>query len=235
MNLHFDREIDSIQDRLLKLFASVERMIFDATDALCTRGYERISEIVDRDKNVNEEEVVIEEECLKVLALHQPVATDLRKITTILKINSDLERMADLACNIAERSDGLRDYPFFPIPEQISELATRSTKMVRKSLDAFVDLNLGLAKEVILDDKAVDQLNREVIAELKGLMMQDPNSVEPSLHCFSASRHLERIADHAENIAEDTIYMISGEIIRHKHGDFLIKEKSNAQNQDFNR
>lgn len=235
MNLHFDREIDSIQDRLLNLFAMVEQMIFDATDALCTRSYQQIAEITARDKAVNEQEVVIEEECLKVLALHQPVATDLRKITTILKINSDLERIADLACNISERAEGLRDYPYFPIPEQISELATRSTKMVRKALNAFVDLNVMLAKEVILDDRLVDQLNRDVIAEIKGMMSQDRDSVEPALHCFSASRHLERIADHAENIAEDIIYMISGEIIRHKHGDFLIKDNSNAQKQNIDR
>jgi phosphate transport system protein len=228
MSLHFEREVEAIQERLLNLFAVVERMIFDATAALCQRDYERIADIQQRDKEVNEQEVRIEEECLKILALHQPVATNLRMLTTILKINSDLERIADLACNVAERADGLRDFPFFPIPDQMPELASRSTGMVRKSLDAFVDLNLNLAKQVILEDRIVDQLNREVINEIKSLMARSGASVEPALHCFSASRHLERIADHAENISEDVIYLISGEIIRHKHGDFLIEDTTNA-------
>ncbi len=228
MSLHFEREVEAIQERLLNLFAVVERMIFDATAALCQRDYDLIADIHQRDKQVNEQEVQIEEECLKILALHQPVATNLRLLTTILKINSDLERIADLACNVAERAEGLRDFPFFPIPDQMPGLASRSTKMVRKSLDAFVDLNLAMAKQVIIEDRIVDQLNREVIAEIKSVMMDSAKLIEPALHCFSASRHLERIADHAENISEDVIYIISGEIIRHKHGDFLIEENNNA-------
>lgn len=223
MTKHFNRELEAIQTRLLKLFAIVEHMIHDATRALCHREVDRVEHIVARDKTVNEEEVRIEEECLKTLALHQPVAGDLRQITTIMKINSDLERIADLACNIGERAEGLHQYPYFPIPDQLSEMAVDATDMVRQALNAFVSQDLDLAKQVIFDDQWVDELNRNVIGEIKTVLSSNASWLEPALHCFSASRHLERIGDHAENIAEDVIYMISGEIIRHKHGDFKIR------------
>ncbi|HMO14162.1 MAG TPA: phosphate signaling complex protein PhoU [Pirellulaceae bacterium] len=222
MTKHFNRELETIQTRLLKLFAVVEQMIHDATRALCHREVERAEQILVRDKTVNTEEVLIEEECLKTLALHQPVAGDLRQIATILKINSDLERIADLACNIGERAIGLHEYPYFPIPDRLSEMATDSTEMVRNALNAFVSQDLDLAKQVIFNDQWVDELNRKVISEIKSVLSSDATQLEPALHCFSASRHLERIADHAENIAEDVIYMISGDIIRHKHGNFTI-------------
>ncbi len=225
MTKHFNRELEAIQTRLLTLFGVVEQMISDAKRALCDREIDRVARVMDRDKHVNAEEVLIEEECLKILALHQPVASDLRQVTTMFKINGDLERIGDLACNIAERAESLHQYPYFPIPDQLPEMARESTEMVRNALNAFVGLNLELAKQVIQSDPRVDQLNREVIAEMKSVMTSQSELVESALHCFSASRHLERIADHAENIAEDVIYLISGEIIRHKHGDFMTKVK----------
>ena len=230
MNRHFERELSNLQERLLTLFGTVEGMIFDASRALCQRDYSGLMELDQRDRHVNSEEVRIEEECLKILALHQPVAKNLRQITAVFKINLDLERIADLASNIAERAACLQETPWFPIPEQIAELARRSTEMVHTALDAFVNGDLELAKEVIYDDAAVDELNRVVIAELKGLMAEGSELIEPALHCFSASRHFERIADHAENIAEDVIYLISGEIIRHQHGEFLLRVKNDASN-----
>jgi len=222
MTGHFTREFAALQDRLLTLCGVVEQMLDDATRALCNREISRVAYVLDRDKRVNAEEVLIEEECLKILALYQPVAGSLRQITAILKINSDLERIADLASNISERSEGLSAFPYFPIPDQLPLMARESTEMVRKSLNCFVAQNIDLAKEVILADALVDQLNREVIGELTAMMVADSELVEPCLQCFSASRHFERIADHAENIAEDVVYMISGEIIRHKHGKFMI-------------
>ena len=145
-----------------------------------------------------------------------------------MKINIDLERIADLACNIAERVEGVHQYPYFPIPDQIPEMARESTEMVRKALNSFVDLDLMLAKQVILDDQKVDQMNRDVIDDIKALMAREPELIHPALHCFSLTRHLERIADHAENIAEEVIYLISGDIIRHRHGDFMIKVNRNG-------
>jgi phosphate transport system protein len=230
MSKHFEREVAVLHERLLRLFAVVERMIFQATRALGTGQGESVVDALEQDDDfVNAQEVVIEEECLKILALHQPVASELRTITTVIKINIDLERIADLACNIAERVEGIQQSSYFPIPDQISRMAKEATDMVRKAINAFVFSDLALAKQVILDDIKVDQLNRDVIQEVKALMMQRPEAIDPALHCFSLSRHLERIADHAENIAEEVIYMISGDIIRHKHGNFLIKEKPDGQ------
>ena len=227
MSKHFSRELETLQHRLLTLFGVVEKMISDASRALVDREIELADEVISRDDHVNNEDVEIEEECLKILALHQPVASDLRQVSTMLKINSDLERIADLACNLAERAQCLHQYPYFPIPDQLPEMARLSTEMVRKALNSFVNLDLGLAEDVILMDPKVDQLNREVIAEMKNMMAESNELIESALHCFSAARHLERIGDHAENIAEDVIYLISGDIIRHQHGGFI---ESNAEN-----
>ncbi|MBM3965058.1 MAG: phosphate signaling complex protein PhoU, partial [Planctomycetes bacterium] len=165
---------------------------------------------------IDRAEVRIEEECLKMLALHQPVAADLRRITTMMKVNNDLERIADLACNIAQRADSLCQFPEFPIPSGINEMATMITKMVRSSLDAFVHRDVELAKSVIEQDDPVDAKNVQVIEKLSQLMSEDTSTIVAALHCFSASRHLEQIADHAVSIAEDIIYMVEGVIIRHR-------------------
>ncbi|MBX3422126.1 MAG: phosphate signaling complex protein PhoU [Pirellulaceae bacterium] len=228
MNIHFTRELATLQDRLMSMFCLVEQMINDATRSLCSRELNRVPQVKDLDKRVNAEEVLIEEECLKILSLYQPAGSDLRQIASILKINADLERIADLAGNIAERAVGLMEFPYFPVPDQLPVLARESTEMVRKALNAFVAQNVQLAKQVILDDASVDRLNREIIGELKSLMRTDGDYVEAALNCFSASKHFERIADHAENIAEDVIYMISGEIIRHKHGQFSLRDDCHA-------
>jgi phosphate transport system protein len=152
-----------------------------------------------------------------MLALHQPVATDLRRLTTMMKINNDLERMADLACNVAERACNLTEVPEFPIPHLIHEMVEKTTAMVRDGLNAFVNLNVDLAYQVIGRDDAVDAMNVKVIDELSDLMQQHPEWVPSALHCFSAARHLERIADHATNVAEDVVYMVGGVIVRHRH------------------
>lgn len=220
MSKHLQRDIEITNRRLLELFALVEEMIDKAVQALCEQRTDLVDQVIAADQRVNAMEVEIEEECLKILALHQPVATDLRRMTTVLKINVELERMADLACNIAERAESLQQFPFFPIPERLTEMVGQATAMVRMALDSFVDSDPELAKKVILYDAAVDENNRLVIEELKALMKQDTSLAEPALHCFSASRHIERIADLAENIAEDVIYLVDGEIVRHRHGNF---------------
>ena len=223
MSKHFQRDLENIHTQVLSMFGVVEKMIDDSVRAFCDQRIELASEVIATDEKVNAFDVAIEEECLKVLALHQPVARSLRRVTTMLKINSDLERIADLACNIAERALAMQETPYFPIPDQLTTMADDAIEMVRKALNSFVDLNVELAKEVILIDTKVDEANREVIHELRELMVSEPNQVAPALHCFSASRHLERIGDLAENIAEDVIYMVAGDIIRHQHRSFIEK------------
>lgn len=225
MSRHLYRDIQEIHKRLMTQFGLVEQMSDKATRALCDRRIELVDEILKSDDPVNQAEVRIEEECLKILALHQPVASDLRRITTVLKINSDLERIADLACNVAERAKGVHARENFPIPDDLPEMAQRSMLMVKLALDAFVQSDAALARQVIQMDRRVDELNLKVIIELRGLMQQDSTMLESALHCFSAARHIERIADHAENIAEDVIYLVDGDIVRHNHDDYFTRSK----------
>lgn len=217
MSKHLERELDQLRHELLSLFGIVEQMIAKAFQALRDRRTDLAREVIKTDEIVDSREVKIEEECLKLLALHQPVASDLRWLTMVIKINSDLERMADLACNIAERAEALNLHPLFPIPDDLQAMVREASTMVRQALDAFVDTDVALARTVIKSDDTVDQLNRKVIVELQDHMKQNPSEVEPALHCFSAARHLERIADLAENLAEDVIFMVEGQIVRHGH------------------
>ena len=216
MSLHLSQDLDEAHNSLLKLSGQVEDMIALAVKSLVERRGSLASEVIQRDTEIDRAEVRIEEECLKMLALHQPVAADLRRITTMMKVNNDLERIADLACNIAQRADSLCQFPEFPIPSGINEMATMITKMVRLSLDAFVHRDIELAKSVIEQDDPVDAKNVQVIEKLAQLMSEDTSKIVAALHCFSASRHLEQIADHAVSIAEDIIYMVEGVIIRHR-------------------
>ena len=222
MSKHLERDLEKLHRQLLTLFGTVEQMVDNAARAFCERRIDLCDTVTLTDKQVNEADVLIEEDCLKILALHHPVAADLRRILTVLKINSDLERIGDLAKNIVERAEGLHHFPFFPVPEQLPSMVRDAMQMVRMAIDSFVNSDTRLAKKVIHCDSAVDKSNREVIFELQALMKSDPTLIEPAMHCFSASRHIERIADHAENIAEDVVYLVDGEIVRHKHGMFNL-------------
>ena len=221
MSLHLQRDLKSLHHEVLSQAGRVEQMIYDSVSALCQRRYDFVASVLAQDDVVDKKEVQIEEECLKLLALHQPVARDLRHITTILKLNADLERIADLACNIAERAEYLQGYPYFPTPNELSSMAQNATEMLRMALDSFVNSDTNAAEKVIQLEARVDQQNRDVIKELEDLLRQDSTQVEPALHVFSAARNVEQVADHAENIAEEVIYMIDGEIIRHKHTQFV--------------
>ncbi len=167
------------------------------------------------DTQIDHEENQVEEECLKILALHQPVAVDLRRIAAIMKINTDLERMADLAVDIAERAVHLTQLPAILVPQKLQRMTDLTTVMVRHSLDAFVNLDPRLARQVCRLDDDVDRLNHEIIQELIRTMQESSAAVEAGLSLFSATRHLERIADHATNVAEDVIYLVEGVIVRH--------------------
>jgi phosphate transport system protein len=217
MNLHLHRDMERLQSLLLSMSALVEDMIDKATRVLYERRFELADVVIQADETVDAREVVIEEECLKILALHQPVASDLRRVTSILKINNDLERIADLAVNIADRGKSLAQFPEFIAPDRTEQIVVMATQMVRSVLDAFVNLDVPSARRIIRLDSTVDEHNREIINELQSRMTEDTQSIVPALHCFSAVRHVERIADHAVSIAEDVIYLVEGEIIRHRH------------------
>jgi phosphate transport system protein len=224
MSRHLSQDLAESYHRLLALSGQVEEMIAKAAKAMMGRQLDVAKDVVAADAEIDRLEVRIEEECLKMLALHQPVAADLRRLTTMMKVNNDLERIADLACNVAERASDLIEHPGFPIPGLLNDMATESIGMVRESLDAFVNLDIDLAYQVIQKDDAIDEVNVQVIDEVTGLLKSNPTEwVDPALFSFSASRSLEQIADHAVAVAEDVIYMVNGVIVRHRHNDPRLK------------
>ena len=182
MSLHLQRDIESLHHEVLTQAGRVEQMIYDSVSALCKRRYELVSSVLAQDDVVDRKEVQIEEECLKLLALHQPVARDLRHITTMLKLNADLERIADLACNIAERAEYLQGFPYFPTPDELSSMAENATEMLRMALDSFVNSDTKAAEKVIQLEARVDQQNRDVIKELEDLLRLDSTQVEPEFN-----------------------------------------------------
>jgi phosphate transport system protein len=215
MSKHLERDLDNLQQDLLALASLVEEAIHKAIHALQDREPQLAQEVIEGDSAIDEEENHIEDGCLKILALHQPVAVDLRRIVAALKINTDLERMADLAEDIAERAVHLARMPEIPVSSKLQRMTDVTTTMVRQSLDAFVNLDARLARVVWRLDDEVDRYNADIIEDLIKQMRQSPERVEAGLSLFSAVRHLERIADHATNIAEDVVYLVEGEIVRH--------------------
>ena len=213
---HLQRDLESLQAELLALSSMAEQAIERACRALRFNKPDLAREVIEGDGEIDRREIEIEEECLKILALHQPVAVDLRRTAAILKINNDLERIADLAVNIAERAVCLTDHPEFAIPDKLQRMVRLALNMVHDALDAFVALDVHAAQDVCVCDDEVDDCNREIIGELYQMIRQDSTLVEAALHVFSAARHIERIADHATNIAEDVIYLVEGEIARHR-------------------
>jgi phosphate transport system protein len=216
MAIHLLRDLENLQRDLLALAGLVEAAIHKAVRALQTRSADLAREVIAGDGQIDREDNHINEECLKILALHQPVASDLRRIASAMMITTDLERMGDLAEEIAERALTLARQPRVTIPERLQRMSDLTTVMVRHSLDSFVNLNQEQAERVLRMDDEVDRYNQEVIQELIQTMKQSPELIEPALSLFSATRHLERIADHATNIAEDVLYLIGGEIVRHR-------------------
>jgi phosphate transport system protein len=220
MSKHLHREIEKLKKLLLYLSAFVEESAKKAVRALEERDVELASKVIETDEEIDQMEVEVEEECLKILALHQPVAIDLRFIIAVLKINNDLERIGDLAVNIAERAHYLATHEKVLIPFDFEGMADKALAMLRKSLDALVRMNPDLAREVCASDNGVDALNRQMYDQVQEGIRKQPDQLERLIHLLSASRHLERIADLATNIAEDVIYMITGDIIRHRAEDY---------------
>jgi len=220
MALRLQKEIENLKKDILNLGAMVERSVRDATTALDERNDSLAREIIEHDVDIDHKEVEVEESCLKVLALHQPVAGNLRFIVAVLKINNDLERIGDLAVNIAERAAYLATQPALDMGFDFSTMSTKTQAMLKDSLDALVNLDADLAYKVCASDDEVDALNRQMYVDVQQAIHAHPEDTGSLIHLLSASRHLERIADGATNIAEDVIYMINGEIIRHRVEDY---------------
>ena len=229
MTLLLHKEIERLKKELLALGAIVEELLRKAVRALQNRDTTLAREVMDADEGVDNREVELEEDGLKIIALHQPVAIDLRFIVSVLRINSDLERIGDLAVNIAERANYLAGAESSVIPINFAPMAEKAQEMLTKSLDAFVNIDTDLAKQVLDMDNEVDEMNRRMYCAVYELIRKNPEDVEVLLHLLSASRHLERIADHATNIAEDVIYMVDGRIVRHKPEEYPASESCGGE------
>ena len=216
MAKHLARDLERLQRSVLRMAGTVEDAIFTATKALHDRNPDLAAKVVAGDSEIDRFENAVQEECLKILALHQPVAVDLRRVCTVLLITTDLERMGDLAVAIAERSQSLNCTPSPAILERTTRMTTRAMAMVRASLDAFVSLDAAAAQAVIGMDDEVDSDNDAIIRDILDDMKRHPDRIDAGVSLFSAVRHIERIADHATNIAEDVIYLVQGELVRHK-------------------
>jgi phosphate transport system protein len=216
MSTHLQKEVAHLKIRVLALSAIVEQSVWRAVKAIETRSIELSNEVIDGDDSIDQVEVEVEEECLKILALYQPVAIDLRFIVAVLKMNDELERIGDLAVNIAERALYLSSVPAVSIPFDFPTMADKARGMLKQALDAMVNMDPRLARHVCAMDDEVDAINREMYENFKRGVRQRPEDLDALLHLLSVSRHLERIADLATNIAEDVIYMVEGEIVRHR-------------------
>lgn len=215
MERHVDEELHVLKGRLLSMAGLAEAAIGLAVKALVSRDAALAQQVIASDQAINMAEVEIDELCMKLLALYQPEAADLRFITMAFKINNDLERMGDLAVNIAERTLDLLQEPLLKPLIDIPRMAELAQAMVTDSLDSFVRRDVELARNVCRRDDQVDQLNDQVFRELLTYMLQDPKSIARAVELILIGRHLERIADHATNVAEDVIYLVQGRTIKH--------------------
>src|SRR5437773_9002506 len=207
---HFEEQLDQLRRRLLEMSALVEFAIYTSALALAERDEAQARHVLDNESRINNMQIEIDELSTRLLALEQPVARDLRFITAAIKINSDLERMGDLAVNIAERSISLaRTLAVRPLID-VPHLADLAESMVRKALDAFVKGDAELARSVLVSDDAVDELRDSIYRKLSNYMQQDPRSVPQGIDLIFVARSLERIADHATNIAEDVVFLVEG-------------------------
>jgi len=213
---YFQKELDTMKKRILSLGTMVEDRFRMAVRAIDLQDLETARKIITSDYEIDEMEVEIEEECLKIMALHQPVAGDLRFLVVVIKINNDLERIADQAVNIAQRVARLAQEKAPVFSYDYSEMAEKAGEMLKNSLDALVTLDSDLARKVMMTDDVVDQFAGEVYDSIKKAILDHPGQVGYLINLYLISRHLERIADHATNIAEEVIHMVEGQIVRHE-------------------
>jgi phosphate transport system protein len=212
---HYEKELRDIREGLLYLGALVEKAIEQAIKSLMERDTELARTVICNDNAIDQLDVEIEEKCIRILALRQPTARDLRFITTAIKINGHLERIGDMAANIAEKAIILSEEPPMKPYIDIPRMAEIARGMIKESLDALVHEDTNLAQKVRIEDETIDNLNEQVFRELLTFMMEDPRKIHRALIIMQISKSLERIADHAEGIADMVVYMVTGKIVRH--------------------
>ena len=212
---HFQEELEHLKTRLLEMGGLAEDRVRAAVESLVTRDTEMVDQVLVGDGPINKLHIEIDSRCFTLLALHQPMAVDLRAIVAAVKINTDLERVGDLAINIAEAATRYLKHP--PVKEliDIPRMAAIAQTMLRDALDAYVRRDTGMAQAVLNEDDALDALKTQVFRELLTYMLSDPSKIEPALDLILISRHLERIGDHATNVAEDVIFMVTARDVRH--------------------
>ena len=215
MSRHLQIDIESLKNKIIQMGENVEDRVYRATLSIIKHDKLMAQDVIDHDAEIDNIEVGIEEECLRILALYQPVAVDLRFIVTVMKINSELERVGDLAVNIAERSVFLASQSDVKIPYDISGMALQVESMLTRSIDCLVNMDVQLAYRIRSEDDDVDAKNQEMYVRIKDAISNNPEQINYLLHSLSVGRHLERIADHATNIAEEVIYLIDAVIVRH--------------------
>jgi phosphate transport system protein len=215
MQRHFDQELGRLKEQLLRMGSVVEGQVQRALESLVERDAELAQAVVEHDRAVNTLDVAIDDACIKLLALQQPTARDLRFITTAMKISSELERMGDHAENIARRALELNNEPQLKPYIDIPRMGDRTMRMVQECLNAFVNSDSSLARKVCLDDDYVDEVNEQLFRELLSFMLEDPRTITRAIRLTFVAKSLERIADHATNIAELVVYMVEGKNIRH--------------------
>lgn len=229
---HLQRDLDALKKEVLTMGSLVEEATNKAIASLIQRAPELADEVMAGDDAIDAKELEVEESCLKALALHQPVAGDLRFIVAVMKVNNDLERMGDLAQNIAERALFLTTHEPIPVDLDFDRMVERVRQMVAMSLDALVNQDAATAREVCSLDDQVDEYNRHMFVVLQALMLENPATIERAVHTLSVARHLERIADLATNIAEDIVFMVEGDVIRHHLENYSEEHEASARSND---
>ena len=216
MERHFDEELKELHKDILKMSAMAQEAIYKSIEALKNRNNAQAEEVINKDDKIDQQELLVDEECIDLIARRQPVAGDLRFITTGMKINAELERIADLAVDISQRVLELADKPLLKPLIDIPKLSTIAQNMVRDSIDAFVNRDVELAKKVVLSDSEADKLRNLIQEELiNDYMVRDGTTAVRAVPLLLIARYLERICDHATNIAEDVIYMVEAKVVRH--------------------
>ena len=212
---HFQEELEALQSRLLEMGGLAEERVRACIEALESRDLTMVAQVMGGDEPINQLHIEVDNRCFRLLALYQPMATDLRAIVSAVKINTDLERVGDLAVNIAEAAQRYTTHPPVKKLIDIPTMGTIAQTMLRDALDAYVRRDTALAHAVLNADDQLDALKTQVFRDLLTYMLKDPATVEPALDLILISRHLERIGDHATNIAEDVIFMVSAQDVRH--------------------
>ena len=218
MTILFQREVEALRKKVLAEAAMVEEAVDKALRAFIDHNEGLANEVMDGDRQIDELEIDIEEDCLRILALYKPVAVDLRFIVMVIRMNNDLERMGDITVNIARRASFLaRRDPQVALPDGLDHMGACVRTMIKESLDALIHRDAALAEKVCRDDDEVDRLKRNINRQVREAIRLQPDQLKTHLKMMDVSRHLERLADLATNIAEDVIYFVRGEIVRHRH------------------